>query len=701
MVIFGAGRRGKRCLKTLREAGIEVDFFCDNNEKNWGNTVEGIPVISPWELQKNNIHSEIVIANKNSAAEIQAQLQLMGAEHIRTLEEVIFFHTRLSYTEDNLITDKKSEPAKTPELSIIVLGEAEISHATRRSIEAQALKIPYEILKWNGSLTEIKGKKLLFLENGAILQKGAIAELLEVQQQKGGIAGSKSVCRNGNINQAGYVITGSDTIVSYGYGENAAKSEYEYVREADAVALSGMMTDAKYFPEISEILREHEILAEASVRISLWMKTINEKVYFTPFSVVLEADVGNGVHRVQSKALWDACQAYVSKWSDTAENLFWKANRGTWYCRTLVADDTIAQFDKNAGNRSTYHYIQMFQEMNMWMVYLPDDFYYEYRYVNVFQKMGILVLYGEEWKNRWEQYLAPILNKVEYAFLNRPNIAAKYVDYIRENSDAWIVHYGHDLHHLRLKREYEITKEQYFLEESQRLKKIEYDLIPKVDITGYPSMVEVELLKREFPTAEIENFPLYFYEKYSSGLKEEGREGILFVGGFSHRPNEDAAIWLVQEILPDLRRQGIRDKVYLVGSNPTEKIRNLQSEDVIVTGYVTDEELETYYHRCFVDILPLRYGAGMKGKLLEAMYEGILVVTTDIGAEGLKSIENVVSIGNTAEEIVKRVVSLYAEKGTLKERMEAEREYMMAHFSKEAMKAIIEKHLTLKNQHRK
>lgn len=701
MIIFGAGRRGQRCLKTLLEAEIKVDFFCDNNENSWGNTIEGIPIISPQELEKNYIYSEILIANKLNTMEIKSQLQEMGAKKIRTLEEVIFFHTRLSYAEYNKIIAKKDESNETPALSIIVLGDGEVSQMTRRSIAIQVHKIPYEILKWNKNLTEVKGEKILFLQNETILQNDAIVELLEVQREKGGIVGSKSVCPDGYINQAGYVITDSDIIVFYGYGDNPAKPEYEYVREADAVGISGMLTDVKYLPKISEIIQENETLEEASVSVSLWMKQMEENVFLTPFSVVLEPDVKTGFYTVQSKEVVDECRTYAGKWNDAEENLFLMANRGKYSYCTLVVDNKVAQFDRNAGNRSTYQYIQIFCEMNMWVIYLLDDFYYEYRYVKVFQKMGIFVLYGEEWKARWEQYLLPIIRKVGYAFLNRPSIAAKYVDYIRKNSNAWIVHYGHDLHYLRLRREYELTGEEHFMEESQKLKRIEYELIPKVDITGYPSIVETELLKSEFPLAEIEKFPLYFYEKNYAELVEEGREGILFVGGFSHRPNEDAAVWLVKEILPSLRKQGINDKVYLLGSAPTEMILDLQREDIIVTGYVTDEELKNYYNKCFVDVLPLRFGAGMKGKLLEAMYHGIPVVTTDIGAEGLEEIENVVNIGNTPEEIVQKVVSLYAERGNLKEKMEAEREYMMMHFSKEAMKAVIEKHLTLKNQHRK
>ena len=698
MIIFGAGIRGRRCLQTLREAGISTDFFCDNSRALWGTEVAGITVISPEQLKKAYLHEEIVIANKKNPEEIREQLLALGADKVRTLEESIFSHTRLSFLGEDSGRVFSPARAKEPLGSVVILGRGEVSPATRRSIAEQDGGADWEILTLRESRQGIRGEKVLLLRNGDLLQSGALGELVELQRERGGIAGSKSVDREGKICQAGYILEGEARVRRYGFGESGAAPEYEYVRAVDAVSASGLLMDSAVYSELCRELEEEERLPELGVRISLLVREKGQGVWFTPFSVVLEEKACEESFEISSGKLTEACRRYLDDVGE-GSSLFWRANREGGSCRALVADFGIAQFDKNAGNRSTYHYIQTFQRLGMWIVYLIDDFYYEYKYVKIFQKQGIYVLYGEEWSRSWQCRLPELLPEIGYVFLNRPLVAAKYVELIRKYSRALVVHYGHDLHYLRLGREYEITGEAKLLEESRRLKEIEYSLVPKVDITGYPSAVEVELMKREFPRAEIQNFPLYFYEGELPELRTEGRQGILFVGGFAHSPNEDAAVWLVEEILPRLRKQGITDKVYLAGSNPTDKIRSLAGEDIIVTGYVSDEELQAYYEQCFVDVLPLRYGAGMKGKLLEAMYEGIPVVTTDIGAEGLEGLEGIAEIGNTAEEIAKKVIMLYSERERLSERMQAEREYMRRNFSRERMQTLIERQLTWHKRH--
>ena len=96
----------------------------------------------------------------------------------------------------------------------------------------------------------------------------------------------------------------------------------------------------------------------------------------------------------------------------------------------------------------------------------------------------------------------------------------------------------------------------------------------------------------------------------------------MFVGGFAHGPNIDAAIWFVTQVYPLIRE---KEKIpfYIVGSNPTDEVKALANDDVIVTGFVSDEELDRIYSNCKMAVVPLRYGAGVKGKVIEALYNGM------------------------------------------------------------------------------
>jgi len=108
---------------------------------------------------------------------------------------------------------------------------------------------------------------------------------------------------------------------------------------------------------------------------------------------------------------------------------------------------------------------------------------------------------------------------------------------------------------------------------------------------------------------------------------------LLFVGSFKHRPNPDGLLWFVKDVWPSIRNRIPNASLTIVGSEPTSEILDLNRKDGInVAGYVPDTA--PYLDRAAVSIAPLRFGAGMKGKVTEALARGIPVVTTSIGAQG-------------------------------------------------------------------
>src|SRR5262249_17559474 len=100
----------------------------------------------------------------------------------------------------------------------------------------------------------------------------------------------------------------------------------------------------------------------------------------------------------------------------------------------------------------------------------------------------------------------------------------------------------------------------------------------------------------------------------------------------------DAMLWFVNEILPVIRDR-LRVRLTILGSNPPDEVRRLAGPDVTVTGYVP--EVGEYFRQARVFVAPLRYGAGVKGKVGQAMTFGLPVVTTTIGAEGMGIVDDV------------------------------------------------------------
>ena len=123
---------------------------------------------------------------------------------------------------------------------------------------------------------------------------------------------------------------------------------------------------------------------------------------------------------------------------------------------------------------------------------------------------------------------------------------------------------------------------------------------------------------------------------------------ILFVGMMSYEPNVVAVTNFANNVLPVLKKEFPEIKFYIAGAFPSEKVKKLANNNVIVTGYV--DSLYELYDRASVVIAPMLTGAGIQNKIIQAMSLGCCVLTTTIGAEGLTINDNelVIADGNIA-----------------------------------------------------
>jgi glycosyltransferase involved in cell wall biosynthesis len=200
------------------------------------------------------------------------------------------------------------------------------------------------------------------------------------------------------------------------------------------------------------------------------------------------------------------------------------------------------------------------------------------------------------------------------------------------------------VHHLRIARQFALTGEFGLDAHARHLQSVEEDLWRRSDLVLYPSDEETRHVNAWLGAAGIEarasTIPLFAYEGVAaladdSDYRLQGRHDVLFVGGFAHAPNLDGAIWFVREIWPLIRGLHPGHRLCLVGSDPTEGLLALAADDVVVTGHVSEPELVAHYSRARVVVAPLRFGAGTKGKIVEAMRFGVPCVTTTTGAQGL------------------------------------------------------------------
>ncbi len=135
------------------------------------------------------------------------------------------------------------------------------------------------------------------------------------------------------------------------------------------------------------------------------------------------------------------------------------------------------------------------------------------------------------------------------------------------------------------------------------------------------------------------------------------RTEILFVGNFHHRPNLDAIKWFLSDVYPLIQQKAGDVPVTIIGAPLPAELESSSQPEVTLVGWA--DELEMYYSRARLAIAPLRFGAGVKGKIGEAWSHGVPVVMTDIGAEGMHVLhEENALIANTASDFAEATLQL-------------------------------------------
>jgi glycosyltransferase involved in cell wall biosynthesis len=245
-----------------------------------------------------------------------------------------------------------------------------------------------------------------------------------------------------------------------------------------------------------------------------------------------------------------------------------------------------------------------------------------------------------------------------------------------------------DVHYLRLHRKYEMTKDDNDLRIADEAKKRELAIYGQADITLTVTDEDARTLQKDNHDISTRILPsVHSLVPPTSG---KNKNEIIFVGGFRHEPNIDAVVYFCDDIFPRIKKVIPEARFTVVGGNPPPQIRNLHNDFVTVTGYVPSTT--PYLQKSYVSVAPLRYGAGMKGKIGEAMAHGLPVVTTSIGAEGMNLIDRKnILIADSNEKFAESVIELILDSGLYKIIQKNALEHIEKNFTPERISIQIEK----------
>lgn len=553
----------------------------------------------------------------------------------------------------------------------------------------------------NLSAREAVGDYIVLLNNDTFILDGWLDELMAPFERfrQVGLVGSKLLMADGSLQEAGCIMWSDASGWNFGRNQDPTAPEFNYAKDIDwasgaSVAIpKSVWDDVGGFDEIYLPAYCDDSDLAFALRARGWRTMLapaSMLVHHEGITHGTDVSVGVKAYQVENQ------RKFVAKWSQTlvsdqhpnGENVFLARDRSGHRPHLLMVDHYIPQHDKDAGSRTMFQYCQLFVDANFQVTFWPDNLYFDAVYAKSLQDIGIEVIYGPQYVDRFPEWIAQHGRYFDYAFLSRAHVAEKYISHVRESSPAKILFYGHDLHFARLQQEYDVTKSATILEEIEYWKKVESAIWADSDVVYYPSEDEVRLISDLVPGRTVRVLTPYMYTSAEIGgtrsrlaQMQASANSILFVGGFRHRPNVDAALWLVREIMP-LVKKGFPDAhLIIAGSFPPPEVMALANDDVIVTGYVSDSLLRQLYRSATVSVAPLRFGGGIKGKVIEAMRFGVPVVTTSAGTQGMAGADRFLEIGDTAVSFADAIRRLLGDAELRRQRAGAGLDYIQREYS--------------------
>jgi glycosyltransferase involved in cell wall biosynthesis len=245
-----------------------------------------------------------------------------------------------------------------------------------------------------------------------------------------------------------------------------------------------------------------------------------------------------------------------------------------------------------------------------------------------------------------------------------------------------------DLHFVRRQREAELTGDKAVRDVATETEAMELGLAAACDAVLVVSPDEKQVLAAKLPSQCIE-IVSNIHEPHESIPPYENRRDFLFIGGFEHTPNVDAMLWFVRHVMPLIRQQLPAAKLHMIGSKMPDVIQALASENVIAHGHV--ENVRPFFESCLLSIAPLRWGAGVKGKINQSMSFGVPVVSTTIGAEGMHLThgQNVL-VADSPADFANQIVRLYEDPVLWNKLSQNGVKNIEEHFSPEAARRNLE-----------
>jgi GT2 family glycosyltransferase len=521
----------------------------------------------------------------------------------------------------------------------------------------------------NAGAALARGEYLVFLNNDTAVQPGWLDALVGTfaTNPRAGLVGAKLLYPDGRLQEAGGIVFRDGSGWNCGRFEDPCAPAWNHLREADYCSGAAIALPRTLFERLGGFDAHYAPAYYEDTDLAMKVHAQGLQVLYQPASVVVHfegvssgTDISSGVKAYQAVnqgkflARWrDALAAHPAPDADIRIASEHRAAH-----RVLVIDVCTPMPDRDSGSLRMLNLLALLREEGCAVSFFADTRVHDGPYTEALQALGVQV-WWKPWIHNVSAWFARHGALYDTIVVSRHDIAANYLALARHHAPrARFVFDTVDLHYLREQREAQIAGNPALVRAARRTRERELRMVRASDITLVVSPVERELLASEAPGARVEVLSNVHRVK-ADRVGFDARRGLVFVGSYRHPPNIDAAVWMAREIFPLVRARRDDIVLHLVGAYATPEVLALGAlPGVRVHGHAPD--LDAFMDGCRIGLAPLRYGAGVKGKINLSMAHGQPVVATPTAVEGMHLRDGVdVLVGADAQGFADAVLRLH------------------------------------------
>ncbi|QOC21894.1 glycosyltransferase [Wenzhouxiangella sp. AB-CW3] len=549
-----------------------------------------------------------------------------------------------------------------------------------------------------------RGRYLVLLNNDTTVTPGWLDALLSplLTDGKVGAVGARLVYPDGKLQEAGGIIFNDASGWNYGRGDDPERAQYNFLSEADYVSGACLAVSRDDFRSLGGFDTRFAPAYYEDTDLCFQLRAMGKKVIYQPAATIVHHEgISSGTEESSGTKRYQAVNRdkFRDKWaevlaehpppeprhdrSDPVRHLRFRRSPK----RLLLIDAVTPQPDHDSGSVRIMAMMTLLRDLGYQVSFMPENLSWVPGYSDALQQAGIEVLCAPR-IHSLDEWLREHGNDMDLVIVSRYYVLAPIISRLRRQCPrARLIFDTVDLHFLREEREAEVTGSDEARRRASESRRQELGLMRQADITLVVSAAERDLLADLRPDDDV-RIVSNIHTVHGCRKPFSERSDLMFVGGFQHLPNVDAAMWLVDEIFPEVRRRLPDVKLHLIGSRMPPEILELDRPGVVVHGFVP--ELEPFLEGCRLSLAPLRYGAGVKGKVNQAMSHGLPVVATRCAAEGM-FLENGqdVLVADDAETFAGSIVSAYRDEALWNRLSAGGLENVQTHFSMEAARRAL------------